>query len=287
MKQLLRNYLLLLLAGTLLVIGCKKEIDPIPLPEDRGWVLNQAYGEDPRQTLDVLLPENRNANTPVVFIFHGGMWTTGNKGMGYVRTLASAMADTGIAAVAMNYRYASGNIQDQMDDLREGLGFVQNNAEAWGISYNRIGYMGFEAGGHLALLYGHSYQDERVKAIVTMAAPVDFTDGYLRYVLDSTGYGSDLEALIGSTWYPDSVMYWASSPIYFLSNIPTLLFHGYNDPYIPAYQSVWFRNALTNLGGIGDTTILYDKGHNLFTGSDSYDQMIFESQAFMCYFLKN
>lgn len=287
MKKAIKSYCLLLAGLTLLWASCKKEVDTIPLPEERGWITGQAYGEDPRQTLDVLLPENRNANTPVVFIFHGGMWTTGNKGLGYVRTLASAMADTGIAAVTMNYRLASGNFQDQMDDLRDGLGFVQQNAEAWGISSNRIGYLGFEAGGHLALLYAHSFQDERVKAVATLATPVDFTDSYLRQVLDTNGFGDDLEAFIGGPWETDSVLYWAASPIYFLSNVPTLLFHGFNDEYIPAYQAVWFKNALTGLGGVSDTTILYDKGHNLFGGSDSYDLMIWESKAFMSYFLRN
>lgn len=274
------------LLGWILAIGaCKKE-EMIPAPDERGWIEGLAYGDDPRQTLDILLPENRNAQTPIVFLFHGGMWTTGNKGLGYIRTLATAYADTGMAVVAMNYRFASGNFQNQMDDIRDGLGFVQDNAEAWNISSSRIGFAGFEAGGHLALLYGHSFQDERVKAIATYAAPVDFTDPFLRQTLADWELDDDLADFIGGPWSEDSLIYYAASPIYFLSPVPTLLFHGYNDAYIPAYQSVWFRDALTYQGGISDTTILYDKGHNLFSASDSYDEMIFESQAFMSYFLR-
>ena len=64
---------------SIVLISCKKD-DPQPQPFvlEAKTMLNISYGNDPLQKLDVYLPADRsNTNTKVIFLIHGGAWSSG------------------------------------------------------------------------------------------------------------------------------------------------------------------------------------------------------------------
>ena len=61
-----------------------------------------AYGDDPRQKLDVYVPRHPMENAPVVVFFYGGSWNSGSRSdYGFV---GEALASRGIVAVLADYR---------------------------------------------------------------------------------------------------------------------------------------------------------------------------------------
>ena len=104
------------------------------------------------------------SNNPAIIICPGGsyFWHDTN-GEGYL--VAKWLQDNGISAFVLNYRTANvpafvtryryifrGNrYPDAQNDLKQALRHVKANAKNYGIDINRIGLMGFSAGGHLVM----------------------------------------------------------------------------------------------------------------------------------------
>src|SRR6187549_1188408 len=61
-----------------------------------------AYGEDPRQKLDIYVPRGLKAPVPVLVFFYGGAWQAGERGD--YRGFGQAFASAGIVTVVADYR---------------------------------------------------------------------------------------------------------------------------------------------------------------------------------------
>jgi acetyl esterase/lipase len=109
-----------------------------------------SYGEHSRQALDIYRAAAPHA--PIVVMFHGGAWRTGDKSE--VEGLARSLADQGALVVAPNYRSAlDGDLfPAQASDAAEAVGWAIRNAARCGASEDRVYLAGFSAGGHLAAL---------------------------------------------------------------------------------------------------------------------------------------
>jgi acetyl esterase/lipase len=69
--------------------------------------------------------------------------------------VAKALNEKGITAFVLKYRLPNDtSMQDKsigpLQDLQQAIRLVRKNAEAWNLHHNKIGVMGFSAGGHLA-----------------------------------------------------------------------------------------------------------------------------------------
>jgi len=72
------------------------------------------------------------------------------EGHGIARWLNS----NGIAGVVLEYRLPNGNYHRPMLDAQRALRVVRSRAVVWKLNSQRIGIMGFSAGGHLASTVG-------------------------------------------------------------------------------------------------------------------------------------
>lgn len=111
-----------------------------------------AYGDGDERSdhCDLYLPrrDGDQALTPVVLTVHGGAWMSGDKWT--MRNHSYQLAKRGIAAVSINYRLAPKHkFPKQLDDLREALAWIGDNAEEHRFDLNRVGLYGYSAGGHL------------------------------------------------------------------------------------------------------------------------------------------
>lgn len=107
-----------------------------------------------RPTLTVFLPEQRIATGTAIVICPGGGYagvTIDKEGHDVARWLAAR----GIAGLVLKYRLPQSDLGDTalplpMADLDEALAVTRAHAPVWGIRSDRIGAMGFSAGGHMA-----------------------------------------------------------------------------------------------------------------------------------------
>lgn len=115
-------------------------------------VLDQAYGADYWQRLDLYLPEDKTARDLPVFLFlHGGGWSNGYKEwMGF---MAPAFTDLPAIFISVSYRLLPHiKYPANLDDTIAALAWVRRNIARFGGDPERLFIGGHSAGAHLAAL---------------------------------------------------------------------------------------------------------------------------------------
>ena len=112
---------------------------------------NQAYGKDPRQTLDVYVPVMPMENADVVMFIYGGRWQSGNKDE--YRFVAAGLTEKGFITVIPDYRlYPQVDWRDFIADTAVAYRWVETHIAAFGGNPRRIFIMGHSAGAHMAAM---------------------------------------------------------------------------------------------------------------------------------------
>jgi acetyl esterase/lipase len=107
-----------------------------------------------KPTLQIYLPEKEKATGTAVVICPGGGYAVVVYQAEGVRT-AKEFAKYGIAAFVLKYRLPNDSTMidkniGPLQDAQQAIKVVRENASKWGIDTNKIGIMGFSAGGHVA-----------------------------------------------------------------------------------------------------------------------------------------
>ena len=112
--------------------------------------------------LDIYLPANAKANTPLIVWIHGGAWMLNDKysDMGYMKNTIKGFLDNGYALASLDYRYSTTAVfPAQIQDCNQGLQYLYEHAGKYKLDKNRIALIGFSAGGHLASLLALSHNN--------------------------------------------------------------------------------------------------------------------------------
>ena len=191
-----------------------------------------------RPQLTIHLPGSDTATGAGVIVNPGGGYrklASDHEGLQVARWLNRR----GIAAFVLRYRLGERYHSDVslLDGLRA-MRLVRHRALDFGIAENRIGMLGFSAGGHLAVSVGTRWDEgdpDAVDPIERASSRPDFlvpvyavTNGILR------GRKAD-------EYTPADVRVDASTP-------PTFLVHTHEDGIVPASQSTLFYDALLAAG---------------------------------------
>ncbi len=107
-----------------------------------------------KPSLEVYLPAKENASGAAVVICPGGSYKViVFQGEGV--STAKEFAKNGIAAFVLKYRLPNDTLQTDktigpLQDAQQAIKLVRENAAKYGIDANKVGIVGFSAGGHLA-----------------------------------------------------------------------------------------------------------------------------------------
>ena len=117
----------------------------------------QAKGDQDQDkpSLIVYLPENAKAPTAAVVICPGGGY--GGLAISHEgHNVAKWLNSVGVAGIILKYRLPGNGYRHPipLTDAQRALSLVRSKASQWNIDPNRIGVMGFSAGGHLASTLG-------------------------------------------------------------------------------------------------------------------------------------
>lgn len=117
-----------------------------------------AYGADPKQVLDVYVPEAGARGLPVLLFVHGGGFAGGDKhGAFYPDNITLWAAREGMVGVNVNYRLAPGAaFPEAARDLAATIAWTRANIARFGGDPDRIVLFGHSAGGnHVADYLGN------------------------------------------------------------------------------------------------------------------------------------
>jgi len=116
-----------------------------------------AYGDDPRQKLDVYQPRVPDGvpaprdGYPVVVFFYGGTWTSGERAD--YRFVGEALASRGILTVIADYRlYPQVRYPDFLTDCANAVAWARREAPRFGGDLKRLYVMGHSSGGYNAAM---------------------------------------------------------------------------------------------------------------------------------------
>ncbi|MDX2098279.1 MAG: alpha/beta hydrolase [Leptolyngbyaceae cyanobacterium bins.59] len=198
---------------------------------------------------------DRQGLQPTLISIYGGAWLRGQPED--TRRFNQYMAAQGYTVVAIDYRHAPQHrFPAQLQDVRQTLEFLQQNAARYGIDRDRLALVGWSAGGHLALLAGYQPDALPVRAIVGYYSPIDLTAGYFDLPNpDPIHTRQVLQSFLGSS--PDHLpdLYKQASPISFVQPglPPTLLLQGQRDHLV---KPVFAQTIYDRLQATGNTAVL-------------------------------
>ncbi len=279
---MIKYFPVLFLVIILVATSCKKQEqlgdNNIVVPETEASVaqnfLNQAYGTDAKQKFDIYLPANRSTqNTRVLFLIHGGGWSSGSKNDydGAIGGLRTAFPD--YAFITVGYRLWANTVNRfpaQELDVKACIEHVLNNGNNYHIS-NKFAVWGGSAGAHLALLYSYKYgpTSYEPRAIIEFAGPTDLKRLY--YDTPSDVIRALLTGVAGNINTNDSLMYINSSPVKYITpdSPPTLIVHGDADEVVHAGQALYLQQALNEHGVDNVYKIYPGEGHAMSAGANT------------------
>ncbi len=114
-------------------------------------------------TITVYKPEKVEGKTPAVVICPGGAYSI--LAMNLEGTeIAKWFNSIGITAVVLKYR-VPGQRENAFKDVQRAMRVVRYNAADWGIDSEKIGVMGFSAGGHLAARASGAFEEKAYEPV--------------------------------------------------------------------------------------------------------------------------
>lgn len=108
-----------------------------------------AYGDDPRQKLDIYRAVPAVPNAPVVVFFYGGSWNSGSKDD--YSFVGEALASRGIVVVIADYRlYPQVRYPAFLQDGAKAVAWTYNHAAEYGADPQQLYVMGHSSGAYNA-----------------------------------------------------------------------------------------------------------------------------------------
>lgn len=140
-----------------------------------------AYGDDPRQKLDVYVPRHALPDAPVVVFFYGGSWNSGARED--YNFVGEALASRGIVAVVADYRlYPQVRYPLFLQDAARAVAWTKAHIREFSGNPQRLYLMGHSSGGYNAamlaldgdLLAAAGMSPKDLRGWIGLAGPYDF-----------------------------------------------------------------------------------------------------------------
>ncbi|HXI01047.1 MAG TPA: alpha/beta hydrolase [Sphingobacteriaceae bacterium] len=225
------------------------------------------YSRVTKPTL-TLYPGNETAvkKTAVIICAGGGYAELNIKREGY--SIAEAFNKAGVAAFVLKYRLPDDKSNSDksiapLQDAQQAIKVVRDSAEKWNIDPEKIGIMGFSAGGHLAASLGTHYSDLMINNVSSTNLRPDFM--LLVYPVisfrDLFGHVGSRNNLLGKSPSKKSIDYFSNELHVNKQTPPAFLVHAGDDEIVNVANSVKFYEELQKNNVPADLHIYAKGGH--------------------------
>lgn len=213
----------------------------------------------PNGTPNALGEEQEDKPTLVPYLVEGSEPTAAVivcPGGGYARRanhegepVAQWLNSLGISAFVVHYRVAPYRHPNPLMDAQRAIRTVRSRANEWNIDPNRVGILGFSAGGHVAGSAGTHYDAGRPDAEDPIERESSRPDLLvLCYAVISFGpyaHKGSLTNLLGESPDPSLVELMSHELQVTEDTPPTFLWHTADDASVPVENSLLFASALS------------------------------------------
>jgi acetyl esterase/lipase len=208
---------------------------------------------------------------PLVVVLPGGGY--GTRAPHEAEPVARWLNGIGLHAAVCHYRVAPWRHPVPLGDAQRAVRLARTNAAAWGVDPDRIGILGFSAGGHLACSVANFGDDgdpcaadpvarasSRVQALVACYAVVTFGE---------KGHRGSCVNLLGDPPDPALKARLSLETTVTPRNPPAFLWHTAEDAGVPPENSLLYARALA-AAGVPFALHVYPKGrHGLGLAADA------------------
>ena len=226
------------------------------------------------------LPPKEKANGTAVIICPGGGY--GILAASHEGTdVAKVFNEWGVTAFVLKYRLPDDSIMQNkeispLQDAQRAIQLVRTDAKKWGVATNKIGIMGFSAGGHLASTAGTHFN----KAVIDNKKGTSLRPDFMVLLYpvisfsDSLAHMGSRINLIGKDASAEKINYYSNELQVTKETPATFLVHAKDDGGVKVQNSIVFYDALQK-NGVPAEIHLYEKGGHGFgmnnkTSSDKW-----------------
>lgn len=231
----------------------------------------------------VYYPKKKSNGIAVLICPGGGYGLVSMKNEGY--SIAEELNKKGITAFILKYRLPSDEIMvdktiGPLQDAQQAIKLIRENATTHHITADRLGIMGFSAGGHLASTVGTHFD----KAVIDNPNNTNLRPDFMVLLYPVISFGEfthkgSKRNLIGENPTEEIVKLY-SNELQITSETPiTFLVHAADDKAVPYQNSVLLYTKLIAAGVGGEMHIYQGGGHgfgliNKTTKASWFDVMI-------------
>jgi acetyl esterase/lipase len=238
------------------------------------------YSGVTKPTLEMYLPEKDKATGAAIVICPGGSYKILAYQSEGIRTAKEFMKN-GVAAFVLKYRLPDDAIMNDkkigpLQDAQQAIKVVRENAAKWGIDINRVGIMGFSAGGHLASTEATHYE----KAVIENNNNTNLRPDFLILIYpvismqDSLTHLDSRTNLLGKNpsktlidEYSNELQVNANTP-------PTYLTHAGDDKAVDIDNSIGFYEKLRHQNVPAELHLYPKGGHGFVLSQKPEDWMM-------------
>ena len=233
-----------------------KEECGITEPERMVGNLGQICNINHTSRFDIYFPEKPNGQM-VVMCPGGGYAVVCTYGEGLYA--AEWLLERGITVAVAKHRMPNGHWRVPLDDMQEIFRYCRANAVLWGV--NKIGVMGYSAGGHLAASVSTLYSDAATRPdfsilfypVITFEGE-HVEPGTRRNLLGGEDYWADRRSYTADEYIARQKQYASLKEHYSLekrvdaNTPPAFIVHGQADDVVPVENSLMYYSRLIESG---------------------------------------
>ena len=229
--------------------------------DDKDWVT-----EVSEPVIIPYFPEKGKANGTAILVFPGGSYA-GLASAHEGRAVAQEFNKIGVTAFVVKYRLPSDEIMvdktiGPLQDAQRAIQLVRQRAAEWGINPNKVGIVGFSAGGHLASTLDTHYS----KAVIDNKDNISLRPDFAMLIYPVITFGPmahtySRDNLIGKNPSAEMLELYSNEKQITTDTPPTFLIHAEDDDVVPVQNSILFYEALIQHNVKGELHIFQSGGH--------------------------
>jgi acetyl esterase/lipase len=198
--------------------------------------------------------------------------------------VAKKFQEMGVTAFVLKYRLPDDLIMKDkttgpLQDALQAIYLVRKNAKSFGINPNKVGIMGFSAGGHLAATASTHFADMKIDNQENISLRPSFS--ILIYPVITFGqytHKGSVSKLLGGEPTDAQLRYFSGERNVTSQTPPTFLIHANNDVTVPVQNSLRYNEALVKNGVPAEMHIYQAGGHgfglyNTTTTDDWFERL--------------
>lgn len=235
--------------------------------ENKEYVNGSVAFSVSKPELSLFLPEKKKKGKTAVIICPGGSYS----GLWMVKQgyeVAEKFRQMGVAAFVLKYRIPDNRTcVDKsiapLQDAQRAILLVRENADKWGVNPQKIGIMGFSAGGHLASTAGTHFNKVLIPDAKLISVRPDFMILVYPVISMEPGltHSESCKNLLGTSPSQENIDLFSNEKQVTAQTPPTFLLHASDDALVPVENTLRFYEALKANGVLADMHIFSVGNH--------------------------